>query len=72
MKTHSTRWSNVWGEVRKVDDTGHDFILWAGHHYVRKRVSNEELERNPDLYGRIFEELIDKVRLSMHKGGWFG
>ena len=75
MKKHDTRWSNVWGEVRKSEIAGHvyfDFVLWAGHHYVRQTVLAKEVERSPDLYGRIFEMLIDRVSVSMQKGGWFG
>lgn len=75
MKKHDTRWRNVWGEVRKSEIDGQsyfDFVLWAGHHYVRYTVSAEQLELYPDLYGIIFEKLIDKVSLSMQKGSWFG
>lgn len=75
MKKHDTRWRNVWGEVRKSEIDGQlyfDFVLWAGHHYVRHTTSAEQLERDPNLYGRIFEMLIDKVSLSMQKGNWFG
>ena len=75
MKKHDARWRNVWGEVRKSEFDGRlyfDFILWAGHHYVRQTVLAEQVERNPDLYGRIFEMLIDRVSLSMRKCGWFG
>lgn len=75
MKKYDTRWSNVWGEVRKSEIDGQlyfDFVLWAGHHYVRHTVSAEQLELCPALYGHIFEMLIDKVSVSMRKGGWFG
>ena len=75
MKKQDTRWRNVWGEVRTSEIDGQlyfDFVLWAGHHYVRYMISAEQLERNPDLYGHIFENLIDRVSLSMQKGGWFG
>lgn len=75
MKKHNPRWSNVWGEVRRSEIDGQlyfDFVLWAGHHYVRHTTSVEQVERNPDLYGRIFEMLIDRVSVSMQEGGWFG
>lgn len=75
MKKHDTRWRNVWGEVRKVeinDKSYFDFVLLVGNHYVRHTTSALQLELHPDLYGRIFEMLIEKVSLSMQKGGWFG
>lgn len=75
MKKHDTRWTNVWGEVRRAEFDGElyfDFVLWAGHHYVRHTTTALQLELYPDLYGRIFEMLIDRVSLSMQKGGWFG
>lgn len=75
MKKYDTRWRNVWGEVRKSEIDGRlyfDFVLWAGHHYVRQTVLAKEVERSPDLYGRIFEMLIDRVGVSMQEGGWFG
>lgn len=63
-KKHDARWDDLWGDVREPEIEGRlyfDFVLWADHHYVQQTVSAEQLERNPDLYGRIFEMLIDRV-----------
>ena len=75
MKKYDARWKDVWGEVRGTGFDGElyfDFILWAGHHYVRQTVLAKEVERSPDLYGRIFEMLIDRISVSMQEGNWFG
>lgn len=75
MKAHDTRWKNVWGEVREFEQNGElyfDFVLWADHHYVRRRESAVALDRNPDLYGIILELLSERVSTSMREGGWFG
>lgn len=75
MKKYDTRWDDVWGEVRRSEIAGHvyfDFVLWAGHHCVQHTTSAEQFELYPDLYGRIFEMLIDRISVSMQEGNWFG